>query len=43
MGYEEWTIGHDGLITASAGHYDQAEYARQLQEGASIEESNDAR
>jgi predicted ester cyclase len=33
VGYEEWTIGDDGLITASSGHYDQAEYARQLDEG----------
>jgi nuclear transport factor 2 (NTF2) superfamily protein len=33
-GYEEWTIGSDGLIAASRGHYDQAEYDRQLLEGA---------
>ena len=33
VGYEEWTIGDDGLIAASSGHYDQAEYARQLEEG----------
>jgi predicted ester cyclase len=33
IGYEEWTIGESGLIAASYGHYDQAEYARQLQEG----------
>jgi SnoaL-like polyketide cyclase len=33
VGYEEWTIGDDGLITASSGHYDQAEYARQLEGG----------
>ena len=32
-GYEEWTIGADGRIAASLGHYDEAEYARQLQEG----------
>ena len=32
-GFEEWTIGDDGLIAASLGHYDQAEYARQLQHG----------
>ena len=32
-GYEEWTIGADGLIAASLGHYDEAEYARQLNEG----------
>jgi nuclear transport factor 2 (NTF2) superfamily protein len=33
VGYEEWTIGDDGLIAASSGHYDQAEYARQLEHG----------
>ncbi|MBF6606706.1 MAG: nuclear transport factor 2 family protein [Chloroflexi bacterium] len=32
VGYEEWTID-DGLIAASSGHYDQAEYARQLEHG----------
>jgi hypothetical protein len=32
-GFEEWTIGDDGLIAASLGHYDQAEYARQLEHG----------
>lgn len=32
-GFEEWTIGADGLIAASLGHYDEAEYARQLNEG----------
>jgi hypothetical protein len=30
-GLEEWTIGDDGLIAESQGHYDQAEYDRQLQ------------
>ncbi|MBL0169830.1 MAG: nuclear transport factor 2 family protein [Gemmatimonadaceae bacterium] len=34
-GYEEWTMGADGLIAASLGHYDEAEYARQLKEGVS--------
>lgn len=33
-GYEEWTIGADGRIASSRGNYDQAEYERQLQEGA---------
>ena len=33
-GYEEWTIGADGLIAKSLGHYDSAEYQRQLKEGA---------
>lgn len=29
-GYEEWTLGPDGLITESKGHYDEAEYQRQV-------------
>ena len=33
-GYEKWTISPDGLIAESSGHYDQAEYDRQLQHGA---------
>jgi nuclear transport factor 2 (NTF2) superfamily protein len=33
-GFEEWTIGADGLIAESRGHYDQAEYDRQLREGS---------
>ena len=33
-GYEEWTIGADGLIAESLGHYDEGEYQRQLQSGA---------
>ena len=32
-GYEEWTFGDDGLIAASEGHFDEAEYARQLEVG----------
>jgi steroid delta-isomerase-like uncharacterized protein len=32
-GYEEWTIGPDGLIAESKGHYDDAEYQRQLKAG----------
>jgi len=36
-GFEEWTIGDDGLIAESQGHYDQAEYDRQLEHG--VEES----
>ena len=31
-GHEEWTIGVDGLIAKSLGHFDEAEYARQLTE-----------
>jgi len=30
VGYEEWTIGPDGLIASSDGHYDAAEWDRQL-------------
>ena len=33
-GFEEWTIDADGSIAQSRGHYDQAEYDRQLREGA---------
>ena len=33
-GFEEWTIGDDGLIAKSLGHYDQAEYDRQVARGA---------
>jgi nuclear transport factor 2 (NTF2) superfamily protein len=33
-GFEEWTIDDDGLIAESRGHFDQAEYDRQLQGGA---------
>ena len=29
-GYEEWTIGADGLVARSLGHYDQADWDRQL-------------
>jgi hypothetical protein len=32
-GFEEWTIGDDGLISESQGHYDQAKYDRQLERG----------
>lgn len=33
-GFEEWTFGDDGLVAESQGHYDQAEYDRQLEHGA---------
>lgn len=29
-GYEEWTLSPDGLIAESRGHFDAAEYERQL-------------
>ena len=32
-GFEEWTIGDDGLIAESQGHFDEAEYDRQLAHG----------
>jgi len=32
-GYEEWSIDADGLIAESQGHFDQAEYERQLEHG----------
>jgi nuclear transport factor 2 (NTF2) superfamily protein len=34
LGFEEWTISDDGLIASSRGNYDEAEYERQLREGA---------
>jgi len=33
-GYEEWTLSADGLIALSRGHFDEAEYQRQLAAGA---------
>src|SRR3989304_2971748 len=32
-GFEEWTIGDDGLVAESQGHFDQAEYDPQLEHG----------
>jgi len=32
-GHEEWTIGADGLIEQSLGHFDAAEYDRQIAQG----------
>ncbi len=32
-GYEEWTMDPNGLIATSDGHYDEAEYQRQLKVG----------
>ena len=32
-GYELWKIGNDGLIAESKGHFDAAEYERQLKQG----------
>lgn len=33
-GYEEWTFGERGLIASSLGHFDEAEYDRQLHGGS---------
>ncbi len=35
-GYEEWTIGANGLIANSRGHFDAAEYQRQLNAGIGV-------
>jgi uncharacterized protein (TIGR02246 family) len=32
-GFEIWTIGEDGLIAESRGHFDSEEYERQLKRG----------
>jgi len=32
-GYEDWHIGSDGLVADSLGHFDAAEYERQLKHG----------
>ena len=32
-GYEAWTLDEDGLILVSLGHFDEAEYQRQLDAG----------
>ena len=34
-GFEEWKFGPDGLIEDSLGHFDAADYERQLQQGVS--------
>ncbi len=34
-GFEEWTFGDEGLVAVSRGSYDQDEYDRQLEHGAS--------
>ena len=33
-GHEAWTMSADGLIAESKGHFDEAEYQRQLTSGA---------
>lgn len=32
-GFEQWTLDDDGLIIQSLGHYDEAEYQKQLNAG----------
>jgi hypothetical protein len=34
-GYEEWTLGIDGLILESKGNFNEVEYERQLRQGVS--------
>ncbi len=36
-GFEQWTLGQDGLILQSLGHLDEEEYARQLNAGSAAE------
>ena len=36
-GFEVWKIGDDGLVAESQGHFDSADYQRQLERG--VEES----
>ena len=36
-GFEVWKIGEDGLVAESQGHFDSADYQRQLERG--VEES----
>jgi predicted ester cyclase len=36
-GFEVWKIGDDGLVAESQGHFDSADYERQLERG--VEES----
>jgi hypothetical protein len=33
-GFEQWRFGPDGLIAESKGHFDAADYQRQLNAGA---------
>ncbi len=35
-GYEEWKFGPDGLIEDSLGHFDAAEYQRQMEHGVEL-------
>lgn len=35
-GYEEWILSEDGLILESKGHFDEADYERQLKQPSSV-------
>jgi len=37
-GFEEWKVGGDGLVAESQGHFDSADYQRQLERG--VEDSS---
>jgi len=39
-GFEEWRFGPDGLIAESTGHFDTAEYQRQLNAGVRASDSS---
>jgi uncharacterized protein (TIGR02246 family) len=41
-GFEEWTFGPDGLIAASKGHFNEAEYQHQLRAGVSSQDRREA-
>ena len=40
QGYEQWTLDENGLILESLGHFDEAEYQRQLNAGSANSESS---
>lgn len=42
-GYEQWTIGADGLIAGSRGNFDEDEYQRQLENGVGETEDSSER
>ncbi|MCU1274165.1 MAG: putative ester cyclase [Bryobacterales bacterium] len=42
-GFEEWEIGADGLIAGSLGHFDEADYQRQLEHGAGTAQRKNTR
>lgn len=38
-GYEEWTLDEAGMIARALGHFDEAEYQRQLEVGRGMAEA----